>query len=96
MNSYSQLQKGLNERNTYSMVKNNTLFNDGEQNEQSEEELLKKKRIEQFNFMQRKPRNWMFELPHNNSLSKKKVKDLPDQLKNAIVKMNMTFKQNKK
>jgi hypothetical protein len=65
MNSFSQLQNGLNERNAYSMVKNNTLFNENQDGKkQTDEEKQKKKRIDLLSFMQQKPRNWLLEMSH--------------------------------
>lgn len=53
MNSFSQLQNGMNERNAYSMVKNNTLFNEDEsEKSQTDQEKEKKKRIALLSFMQ--------------------------------------------
>jgi hypothetical protein len=96
MNSFSQLQKGLNETNAYSMVKNNTLFNEDEDGRQpSEDEIQMKKRIAMFSFMSEKSSRWMFELNHFNPFQKKKVKDLPDAYKKTIFQMNKTLKENK-
>lgn len=67
MNTYSQLQKGLNETNAYSMLKNNTLFNESErETSESTLEAEKKRRIELLSFMQLQPRNWKFDLSHQN------------------------------
>ena len=97
MNSFSQLQKGLSETNAYSMVKNNALFNEvRDESEYTDEEKLKKHRIDSLNFMQQMPRNWKFDMNHQNPYQKKKVKDLPQPFQELIVKMNVQLKTNKK
>jgi hypothetical protein len=96
MNTFSQLQNGLNDSNAYSTLRNNILFNEGEELQtQTDEEKQKRKRIELFRFMSQRSNTWKFALATENPIQKKKVKDLPKQFQDQIIQMNNTLKSNK-
>ena len=97
-NTYKLLINGYSDANAYTMMSNNYLYADSKKtNAKSENhELEKMARIEKFKFLNHKPRHWSFELTSNNTLNKKKVKDLPDNYKNAIIKIDRELKNNQK
>jgi hypothetical protein len=78
------------------MLKNNLLFNDDSKKDSKSKQDEQKERVKKFKFLTQKPRSWIFELSHNNPYQKKKVKDLPDKLKEIILKIDKSLKDNKK
>jgi len=96
MNTFSQLQNGVNDSSAYSTLRNNILFNEGEELQtQTDEEKQKRKRIELFRFMSQRSNTWKLALNPENPIQKKKVKDLPKQFQDQIIQMNSTLKSNK-
>ena len=96
LNTFSLLQKGMNESNAYSTLRNNVIFNQGDDHQNhSDEEKQKRKRIELLSFMSMQPRTWKFELSHQNPHQKKKVKDLPKPYQDQIILMDNTLRANR-
>ncbi len=93
MQSYNMLSQGYNPNTIYGGLTGNMFANGMEQ--EGPISIDKEYKLKQFDFMTKGPINWRFKLTDNNPYQRKKISELPDNLKKEIVELDQRISQNK-